>query len=123
MGRIVLGVGHCGFDSSRLASVIQACGGTFENVSTAAAALERVKSGDDIAVVIPNRVIGSDEEGGLKVIQAMQADPETKETPVALISAIELAQQQAEDAGARPGIGKNMLESDEGKAFFAQYLG
>lgn len=122
MSKTVLGVGHCGFDSGRISAVVSACGGSFENVATAEEALTRVKAGG-VAVVIPNRVIGSDEQGGLKVVQALQADPEASSTPVALISGIADAQQAAEAAGAVPGIGKGVLETDEGKAFFQRYLG
>ncbi len=121
MGKTFLGVGHCGLDSRRLAEVIERLGGDFCNVATCEDALTRLHQ-EPCALVLPNRVIGQDEEGGLKVVRAVRADKDLSEVPVMLVSAIAEAQQAAVAAGAVPGIGKNALESEEVLARLKHYL-
>lgn len=121
MTKQVLGVGHCGYDNSRLQSVLKKLGGSYENIDSPAAALEKVKQGD-YALVLPNRVIGGDQTGGLGVIKAMQKDETLRATPVLLISAMRDKQEEAVAAGARPGFGKDLLESAEVAELLSSYL-
>ena len=72
---------------------------------------------------MPNRVIGSNERGGLEVIQAMQQDLALARVPVMLLSAIPEAQQEAAAAGAVPGIGKDVLETDQARTVLSAYVG
>lgn len=121
MAKKILGVGHCEFDSGRIAGVVADLGGEFENEPAAAAALDRLRDGG-YALVLANRVIGADEQGGLNLIRKMQAAPGLCRIPVMLITALPEKMKEAVAAGARPGFGKDQLESEAAAAILRQYL-
>ncbi len=121
MAKKILGVGHCEFDSGRIARVVADLGGEFENAPAEAAAIDRLRDGD-YALVLANRVIGADEQGGLNLIREMQADPALCQIPVMLITALPEKMEEAVAAGARPGFGKDRLESEAAAAILRQYL-
>lgn len=120
MSGIVLGVGHCEHDSGRIRKVVEEFGCSFEVVPDKEAALEAMKDSLYI-LLLPNRLIGSDENAGLDIIKAVVTDTEI-DVPVMLISAIESAQQAAVAAGALPGFGKNQLETGEAASVLSKVL-
>jgi CheY-like chemotaxis protein len=96
-------------------------GGTLESVATTGEALKRLKAAS-FALVLPNRVIGLDEQGGESLVRRMKEDPELAEIPVMLVSAVETAQQAAEAAGAEPGFGKDQLGTNVAAERISRYL-
>lgn len=121
MGKRVLGVGHCLVDAPRIAKVVAELGATFENAETADTALARLRE-EPFDLVLPNRVLGADERGGLHLVEVMKNDAELASVPVMLVSGIPDAQQAAEAAGALPGFGKDTLESGGARDAMAKVL-
>ncbi|MBN2712557.1 MAG: hypothetical protein JXR97_09030 [Planctomycetes bacterium] len=121
MSKNVLGVGHCGLDAPRIARVVEGLGAHFSNVDSNEKALQELKK-EEYALVMPNRVIGGDEEGGLKLVKAIMADPELAGTNVMVVSGFDYAQKAAVEAGAIMGIGKNILETPAAAEALKPYL-
>ncbi len=115
-------VGHCGLDSPRIERVLRAVGcEDVDNVQSVDEAMETLR-GDRYRLVVGNRVLGADQEGGLHLVEAMQADPQTREVPVLVLSAYEETQQAVAAAGGEPGFGKDALETDVARERFAPYF-
>lgn len=117
----VLLVAHCGPDTARIQRVVNALGAEFEGAFNKQGGLDKLKDGD-FALVLPNRVFGYDEEGGIDFIKAMKADEELKNIPVMLVSGFEDYQERAIAAGAERGFGKNELESGGAMAAMERFL-
>ena len=120
MSKLVLGVGHCSMDSSRIAAVVKAVGGTFENVFDREQAVERVKK-NDAAVVMVNRFVGMNKESGLELVKELTADEQVT-VPIMMTSSAAEERKEAEAAGAAPSFGKDTLESDESREMLKQYI-
>jgi two-component system chemotaxis response regulator CheY len=105
----VLSVGQCGLDHPAISRVIQQhFGAQVDGVPTAEAALDRLREGK-YALVLVNRIFDADGDSGLELIRQVKADPELQPTPIMLVSNYPQYQEEARQAGAVPGFGKNAL--------------
>lgn len=112
MSKKVLLVGHCGPDTTRIERVLTKLGATYEGAFNHQGGLDKLKS-TKFDLVLPNRVFGYDEDGGVNFIKAMKADQELNEIPVMIISGFNKTQEEAVAAGAALGFGKDELETGE----------
>ncbi len=117
----VLGVGHCSLDAPRLAKAVGQVNGVYINTSTVQEAMELLKK-EKFALVLPNRVIGSDEKAGMHMIKAVKADPALADIPIMLVSGFADKQREAQAAGAEAGFGKADLETPAVLAMLRQYM-
>ena len=117
----VLLVAHCGSDTARIQRVLAKFGAGFEGAFNLQGGLDKLKNGD-FALVLPNRVFGYDEDGGINFIKAMKEDPELKNIPVMLVSGYQDYQDRAVAAGAVRGFGKDELETGGAEAVLEPYL-
>ncbi len=117
----VLLVAHCGPDTARIERVVNSLGAGFEGAFNMEGGLNKLRSGD-FALVLPNRVFGYDEEGGINFIKAMKADDDLKDIPVMLVSGFADYQERAVEAGAEQGFGKNDLESGMAAKVMEKFL-
>lgn len=105
-------VGHCGFDARSLMRAVEQALPTanFESADNAAD-LERF-GGDDSLLLINRLLDGSfDAANGIELIRKLATGPSRPRTM--LISNLEDAQEQAEQAGALPGFGKGDLHTNK----------
>ncbi len=117
----VLLVAHCGSDTSRIERVLNSLEAGYEGAFNHEGGLEKLRTGE-FALVLPNRVFGYNEDGGIDFIKAMQADEKLKDIPVMLVSGFEDYQQRAVAAGAVRGFGKNELETGGAAKVMQPYL-
>lgn len=89
---------------------------------SADAALELLRS-SDVDLLLVNRILDRDQSDGLSVIKRVKANPELATTPCMLISNFEESQQQAVDAGAEVGFGKQQLRETATRQLLARFLG
>jgi hypothetical protein len=109
MPALVLSVGQCGFDDSRISHLLrEVCGAAVDRAYTAADA-QRMMGEKQYALVLVNRVFDSDGDSGVDFIRGAKAGGHA--TPMMLVSDYADAQQAAVDAGAAPGFGKGQLGS------------
>lgn len=108
---VVLSVGQCGFDDSRLSRVVGAVGATLQRASDVASA-ERMLAAGAYDLVLVNRVFDATGESGIEFIRRLKVDRGIL-TPVMLVSDYPEAQAAATEAGARPGFGKSQLSDPE----------
>jgi two-component system chemotaxis response regulator CheY len=113
---LVLSVGQCGFDHTRIARYLEQ---TFQaevrGVSTfdeALAALRRER----FNLTLVNRVNDSDGAPGLELIRSMKSEPDLAGLPVMLVTDYPDVQKEAETLGALPGFGKSALASPTTRA-------
>jgi len=105
-------VGHCGPDAAMLKHTLKRCanGATVELI-TDDQQLQRVLVGD--ALLLVNRVLDGEfaVSEGVTLIQELAG--RTEGPRLMLVSNMEDAQQQAEQAGAYPGFGKDDLGDEK----------
>lgn len=111
----VLLVGHCGPDTLRISMVLEKIGATYEGAFNHIGGIDKLEN-SNFDLVLPNRVFGSDENGGVSFIKAMKENADLKDIPVMLVSAIDEAQKKAIAAGALEGFGKDELEKGSAEA-------
>ena len=117
----VLLVAHCGSDTARIQRVLESLGADFEGAFNKDGALEKLKS-KKFDLVLPNRVFGYDEDGGIDFIKTMKEDDELKDIPVMLVSGFDDYQDRAVEVGAIRGFGKNELETGGAAVVMKPYL-
>lgn len=105
---LVVLVGHCGFDASRLASAVRDAGAHAHVVDTQA---ELESSLPGAALVLVNRVLDGRfaDRCGLGLIRRLGAAAGAHEPRIMLVSNFPEAQAEARAAGALPGFGKDDL--------------
>jgi DNA-binding response OmpR family regulator len=102
-------VGHCGYDSGKIRTALEAAGcDSIDSADSVEEALERCRTGE-YNLVLGNRVIGFDQTGGEHLVEALKGDEATKETPVLILSAFEETQAKVASLGGEPGFGKDEL--------------
>jgi hypothetical protein len=107
----VLNVGQCGFDHHTIATYLsRQFGAEAERADTLGEAREALGRGR-FDLVLVNRILDADESSGLDLIRALRDDGDLEGVPVMLVSNYPDAQQAAIDLGAKPGFGKQDLES------------
>jgi two-component system chemotaxis response regulator CheY len=106
---LVLDVGQCNLDHGNISQMLAE---RFDAV------VDRAHSVDDAAnaakdkryhLVLVNRVFDADGDEGLVLIERLQANEATRDTPVMLVSNFADAQESAVALGAKPGFGKSAL--------------
>jgi CheY-like chemotaxis protein len=113
-GMLVLSVGQCGFDDSRIGEVVRKeLGAGMDRAGSADEAKKKVGE-KKYDLVLVNRVFDWGGDSGVKFIGAMkQAGDATPPPPMMLVSNYEEAQAEAVAAGAIAGFGKSALGSVE----------
>ena len=105
----VLSVGQCFADHSSLSRTFRTHFGAevvgADSAPEALALLER----EACDLVLVNRVFDADGGPGLDFIRQVRQEPLQDRVPVMLVSNYEWAQEEAVQAGARPGFGKSSL--------------
>ncbi|MFM7316703.1 MAG: hypothetical protein ACKO5E_07120 [bacterium] len=110
--RLVISVGQCGYDNSRLQILIRSIDPDliFQATDTAQEAFQLMKSkAGQTALLLVNRVFDADGASGLGLIQEITRDSQAAHPPVMLVSNYEDAQASAIAHGALPGFGKSSL--------------
>ncbi|MBN1256174.1 MAG: hypothetical protein JXA52_00560 [Planctomycetes bacterium] len=122
MAKAVLLVGHCDLDSPRIEKALLLAGaGIFENVHTIEEAVAKCEA-TEFALVVGNRVIGFDQEGGLHLLTAIKASAKAKNTPVMILSGFAETQEAVIAVGGVPGFGKDKLEDQTVVEEFSKYF-
>jgi len=118
-----LDVGQCDADHRNIRGLLS---GAFDAVVDRSRSLdeavEAVQRGA-YDLVLVNRILDADGTEGIELIRRLQADPATRDTPVMLVSNFSEAQKSALDAGAKPGFGKDALDSPATIELLASHLG
>ena len=112
--KLVLSVGQCGYDNSRLRSLIQSIRPdlTLMTVDTATETLNELQSqSGQISLILINRLFDTDGGSGLDLIRAVSEQYPAQHPPLMLVSNYEDAQATAIAHGALPGFGKSELSS------------
>lgn len=106
---VVLSVGQCGFDDTRLARLLRdECNALLDRAYTATDA-QRMLAEKQYRLVLANRVFDSTAESGVEFIRTCKAAGHA--TPMMLVSDYNDAQVAAVEAGALPGFGKSQIFS------------
>ena len=112
----VISVGQCGYDNSRIRSLIRSIDSTVEIKETDShqETMEVLASLGEAALVLVNRVFDMDGASGMEFISQLKSkESEFAAIPVMLVSNYEKSQAEAIANGAIPGFGKSELQSVE----------
>jgi response regulator RpfG family c-di-GMP phosphodiesterase len=112
----VISVGQCGYDNSRIRSLIRSIDSTVEIKETDShqETMEILASLGEAALVLVNRVFDMDGASGMEFISQLKSkESEFAAIPVMLVSNYEKSQAEAIANGAIPGFGKSELQSVE----------
>ena len=112
----VISVGQCGYDNSRIRSLIRSIDSTVEIKETDShqETMEVLTSLGEAALVLVNRVFDMDGSSGMDLISQLKSkESEFAGIPVMLVSNYEKSQAEAIANGAIPGFGKSELQSVE----------
>jgi two-component system, response regulator, stage 0 sporulation protein F len=113
MSKRVLDVGNCSADHRAIASlIIRQFGAEVVRAADLADATRQLQS-QSFDLVLVNRQLNSDRGDGLEVIRHIKRDPHLAHVPVMLVSNFPEYQQEAVQAGAVEGFGKQSLHADE----------
>ena len=112
----VISVGQCGYDNSRIRSLIRSIDSTVEIKETDShqETMEVLASLGEAALVLVNRVFDMDGASGMGFISQLKSkESQFAGIPVMLVSNYEKSQAEAIANGAIPGFGKSELQSVE----------
>jgi len=109
----VLIAGQCSFDFGGLAHMFRTQFHAHVDAAASESELRALAGQHPYDLVLVNRVFDADGTSGLEVIRAWIADPQVAQLPIMLVSNFDWAQQEAVEAGAQPGFGKQSLHSPE----------
>ena len=112
----VISVGQCGYDNSRIRSLIRSIDSTVEIKETDShqETMEVLASLGEAALVLVNRVFEMDGSSGMELISQLKSkESEFAAIPVMLVSNYEKSQAEAIANGAISGFGKSELQSVE----------
>lgn len=119
----VLDVGQCDPDHANISRMLKE---NFDAIVDRAKSIEQVMYMTgfyDYDLVLVNRIFDADGAQGLDLIRQMKASDDLRETAVMLVSNFDDAQDEAEQAGAFRGFGKDALGSPETIARLAARFG
>jgi len=122
MSKRILLVGHCGVDGPRMQSEIASFlpGADVPRINSDRDLNRAVKEGADL-LLINREPLGFEPKLGTDLIRELHEKyPDQK---LVLVSDYEDAQEEAEEAGALPGFGKDLLGSPQFEAAVLQALG
>lgn len=117
----VLDVGQCPPDHLAIRMLMENLGAEVHQVALPAEAM-RILTRQSFDLVLVNRKIDRDYTDGIELVRMMQKSVETRGVPVILISNFPEAQQEAVQAGARQGFGKDHLQNQDTLDLLRQYL-
>ena len=109
-------MGQCGYDNSRIRTLIRSIDSTVEIKETDShqETMEVLASLGEAALVLVNRVFDMDGASGMDLISQLKSkESEFAAIPVMLVSNYEKSQAEAIANGAIPGFGKSELQSVE----------
>jgi response regulator RpfG family c-di-GMP phosphodiesterase len=112
----VISVGQCGYDNSRIRSLIRSIDSTVEIKETDShqETMEVLASLGEAALVLVNRVFDMDGASGMEFISQLKSkESQFAGIPVMLVSNYEKSQAEAIANGAISGFGKSELQSVE----------
>lgn len=112
----VISVGQCGYDNSRIRSLIRSIDSTVEIRETDShqETMEVLASLGEAALVLVNRVFDMDGASGMEFISQLKSkESQFAGIPVMLVSNYEKSQAEAIANGAISGFGKSELQSVE----------
>ena len=112
----VISVGQCGYDNSRIRSLIRSIDSTVEIKETDShqETMEVLASLGEAALVLVNRVFDMDGASGMGFISQLKSkESQFAGIPVMLVSNYEKSQAEAIANGAIAGFGKSELQSVE----------
>jgi len=119
----VLSVGQCRADHSGISWALRSEFDAEVVAASSADEAEKLLRGGGFALVLVNRVFDRDGSSGLDFIRRLKADAALAGQPVLLVSNYADAQKAAEQAGAAPGFGKDVLGRPEMLERVRPYLG
>lgn len=121
--KTVLSVGQCRPDTAALTHFLTS---NFDvsvlKADLADEALQTVST-QPVDLVLINRKLDADYSDGMKILEALKANPQTADVPVMLVSNFPEWQEKAVAAGALYGFGKAELRSPESVSRVAEALG
>ena len=113
MSKRVLDVGNCSADHRAIASLItRQFSAEVVRAADLADATRQLQS-ESFDLVLVNRQLNSDRGDGLEAIRHIKRDPRLAHVPVMLVSNFPEYQQEAVQAGAVEGFGKQSLHTNE----------
>lgn len=118
----VLDVGNCDPDHAAIRRLLNRFNAHVDRVMFVGEAMTAL-SRSTYDLVLVNRLIFADSSDGLELITRLKADPQTRDTPVMMVSNFADAQTRAVAAGACPGFGKSALDDGRTISLLSAYLG
>lgn len=123
---LVIQVGNCGYDGSRIAKLVQRAGGECIECPSAADARRVLQECAERAelprLILINRILDGDGSEGVNLIVEFKGQDTLSNIPCMLISNYEWAQDAAREKGAVEGFGKGSLAAKETQDRVAQYF-
>ena len=118
----ILNVGQCDFDHSNISQALaQNFNVEVQRASTHDQAVQ-LASETSFDLILVNRLLDIDGSPGMDVLESLKSNPETKPTPVMIVSNYDDAQDKAVTAGAVRGFGKTALTAPETVLMLQEYL-
>lgn len=123
MKKTALSVGNCAMDEANLRKVLaREFDADLVAVDSADQALAKLAA-QSFDLVLINRVFDQDGGHGMDLIRRIKTDAKLQAHPVMLISNYPDFQNQAEQLGATPGVGKSTLSTKESLERLRVFLG
>lgn len=111
MATVILSVGSCGFDDSRLGRMLRENVGALLDRAHTAADAQQMMGEKQYALVLVNRVFDGDGDSGVDFIAS--AKRAGHQTPMMLVSDYSDAQRAAVENGAITGFGKSTMTTPD----------
>lgn len=126
--KFVINVGQCNPDHTAISGMLK---NNFDCEISTAHSLDAIKSicqsraeaGQPVDLILVNRLLDQCGSSGIELITELNSDPATEPVTKMLVSNFEEAQQQAEQAGAVRGFGKNAVTDDSTVQTIREVLG
>ena len=122
MTKKVLDVGQCGLDHPRIKRLIESSFDATVHLAHTAQEANTLAASDHYDLILVNRLLDTDHSSGVALIESLKASNDTAGIPVMLVSNFPDAQNQAIDAGAVPGFGKNSMQNAKTLSILSTYL-
>jgi len=119
----LLDVGNCDPDHSTISRMLnEHFDVSIDRVMFVDEALAKLNENPNYHLVLVNRLIFADRSPGIELVHQTQADKKLKNIPVMMVSNFEEAQQQAVEAGAVRGFGKDAIFENSTADQLSKYL-
>ena len=118
----VLDAGQCDLDHAAICAVlVSRFGADVDRAHTIDQALAMLRK-RVYDLILVNRILHLDRSEGIELVRRLRSDPALSKVPVMLISNYPQAQQEAVEAGADPGFGKDALHDPATECRLKPYL-